>query len=85
MKFPEGVFERLPRWHDKSKVGTFIGVSIRAIEIIGERKLKSTWLDISPKTNPGIQSRVTTGSFLQSPLLLRRRKRIVKFTSLINR
>ena len=85
MKFPESVFERLPRWHDKSKVGTFIGVSIRAAEIIGDRKLKSTWLDISPKTNPGIQSRVTTGSSLQRTFLLRRRKRIVKFTGLINR
>ena len=80
VKFPEGVFERLPRWHNKSKEGTFIGVTIRTAEIIGERKLKSAWLDIFPKTNPGIQSRVTTAITLQSPFLLRRRRRKVKFT-----
>ena len=71
MKFPEGVFEGLPQWHNKSKVGTISGVAISIAVIIGQRKWKSTWLDIIPKANPGVQSRVATGSPLQSPSLLR--------------
>ena len=57
IKFPDSVFESLPRFHDKIKVsvreimktfGPNSGVSTSLAEIVDDKKLKSAWVVINP-------------------------------------
>ena len=78
MKFPEGVFGSLPRWHNKSKVIVFkipkifctlsgVAISIPEIMVTEIRNLHG--FSLSLKSTPGMRSNITTGSPLQKPSL----------------
>ena len=51
MKFPDSVFDSLPRFHDKTKMKTFSpksGVATSLAEIINDKKRGSVWVVINP-------------------------------------
>ena len=58
MKFPESVFDSLPRFHDKIKVsiqkimkifGPYSEVATSLAEIVDDKKSRSGWLVINPE------------------------------------
>ena len=78
MKFPEGVFGSLPRWHNKPKViifkipkifCTLSGVAISIPEIMVTEIRNLHGFSLSLKSTPGMRSNITTGSPLQKPSL----------------
>ena len=57
MKFPDSVFGRVPRFHDKLRVNIrrivktfdpYRGVATTMVEIVDYKKWRSTWLAIYP-------------------------------------
>ena len=83
MKFPDSIFDSLPCFHDKIKVsvrkiiktfGPDSGVTTNLAEIVDDKKYRSPWLTLTLTNFHGIQSSVTTGSWMKKPFRLRRKK-----------